>query len=738
MSRKKETTTMLTDEENDHVHHLFAHYHQLADTLHSSMNQTEAEDALTPVNMLAEAVQVALFKMLAQENHTDAADILSAVNMLSPDKESRKEARRGLIRLEATKTYPQWKPSIAQASAIQANVSHAPRFWKGWVTQTREEGEMHLVLSWEQGYDYSEARLLIFVLDYWEDGVEDCVVEIDSKRHIDESMERLRTELVDRPIVDCTPAEGKRLLQEALSVNMWHGKLPHSNYRNNLPLINKLLLQNTTDLGEDHDRTFINHELEDQEVSINFLGAWSMGDYGLAYDLLAHNSAGRDEISREKWIVQHRAWFDEAHPTRMELGFVHERERSQSALWLPPSSIGGRSSTHKEIEVGWSLELSDTPLSGTLKEMPLGTAINKDTGRRWFWTSYTLVREQDAWRIQHITDEGAHAQGLPIIQLQQRIKEQEEAIEQRFQQRETDPQQFVEEVSWRLTQLLHYSDALIALLPLDEHVLDEAYQHSIITGNPERIQIYLERRAQRFPNNRVDALRRLGAILTSLAYRYDNPEMQARRQHLLSRAEDMLKQAVATDQSASSHTVLGELFLSQGWNDEAESEFHKAQEASPAQAEQATIEAGLGNIAMRREHVEEAIPHYQHVIEINQTYPGIWFSLGFAHRQLGHFAEAEASYQHAIQVEPTDIRPYSEIIAIAMKQGDKQKAREIAEQSVIVNPDSAPLHAILASVLFEVGDQRAAQQQLAEAESIDPQQRIVQSVRQHLSTAKKK
>ncbi len=179
------------------------------------------------------------------------------------------------------------------------------------------------------------------------------------------------------PLVDCTLAEGKRLLEEALSVNAWRGTTPHKDYRNRQQLINSLILE-ADDLGQDRNLSFINPELTEAEVAINFIGAWSMGDYGLAYDLLTDGSSVREGLSRDEWVERRRAWSDEAHPTRMELGFVHEREQAQSALWLPTSITSSRQGTRKEIELGWSLELTETPLSGTLSEMPLGTAVNKD------------------------------------------------------------------------------------------------------------------------------------------------------------------------------------------------------------------------------------------------------------------------------------------------------------------------------------------------------------------------
>jgi tetratricopeptide (TPR) repeat protein len=679
---------------------------------------------------------LAFLKALSKENTAPAADLLAAINALSPDKEARKEARRSLIRLEASKIYPQWTPPIAHTPAVQVNLPNPPRFWKGRVTQTREEGEIQLCLCWEQGYDYGEARALLFLLDFWHDGVKDFIIETGGKRRVNEYIQDMQNKLPGVPFVDCTLAEGKRLIEEALSVNAWRNAAPHQDYRNNLSTVNNLILRaDTTD--NDSGLSFINPELEVQEVVVNFLGAWSLGDYGLAYDLLTPNSPVRANLPRDEWIDLHRAWADEAYPARMELGFVHERERSQSALWLPPS-IGGSAPGRKELEVGWSLELTDTQLNGTLKEMPMGTAINKDTGRHWFWTSYTLVRAQNAWRIQQATDEGATIQALSIPELQKRIKEYENASEDLINQRDRPLEERMEELAWRLTQLLHYYDATIARLPLDRQVTDDAYQRAILMGNPERMAVYLDRLAQRFPENRVDTLRRLGATLAELAHKYEARELQARHEHLLARAETALRDALAVDNSALNRTLLAELLISQERNEEAENLFLSAKEQHPSRDEEASIEAGLGALAMRQERFAEAIPHYQRVIELRPDYPGAWFSLGFAQRLLGRLDDAEESYQRAIQADPGDIRAYSELIAIAMNQSDKQKARAFAEQGVQANPNSAHLHAMLSSVLFELGDQRAAQRQLAQAEAIDPNLDIVQSVREYMHKARKK
>src|SRR5437016_714812 len=136
MSRKKESDTLISQEDTAQVQNLLVRYHQIAHYLHQSTNQEQAEAALTDIATLSENAQIALLKALSRENNTDSADILTAMNALSPNKEIRKEARRSLIRLEATKKYPQWTPPIARTPAVTVNVPNPPRFWKGVVTQS--------------------------------------------------------------------------------------------------------------------------------------------------------------------------------------------------------------------------------------------------------------------------------------------------------------------------------------------------------------------------------------------------------------------------------------------------------------------------------------------------------------------------------------------------------------------------------------------------------------------------
>jgi tetratricopeptide (TPR) repeat protein len=571
------------------------------------------------------------------------------------------------------------------------------------------------------------------VLNYWEDGVKGLSVRVGNRRTINERINELRTHLPNNAVVDCTLAEGKRLIEEALSVNAWRNVEASQDYRKHLPILNKLIFQ-ATELGEDSGNTFITPEQETQEVLVNFLGAWTFGDFGLAYDLLTEDCEIRDNLSRDEWIKQHRQWYEEAKPLRMELGFVHDIPAQQGALWLPSSM--SRTVEKKDVEVGWSVELLDTPLSGTLKEMPFATAINKETGRSWFWTSYSLIRVNNAWRIQKVVDEGLALQGATTDDLQKRVKEQEELLEQFIQQQRQDPnlnlETFLETVSWRLAQLLHFYDTLIPQLPLDYELCKQAYGSAVLSGDAERKMIYGERMTQRFSEDRADNLRRLGSALAAIGDLDAERGMDARAHHLLKRAEETLREAISIDEDALSYVLLGELLISVGRHAEAETELLKAKERPHTEKVEASIEAGLGSIAMEGDQMAEAITHYQRVSELDADYQDVWFNLGFAHRLLGQMDEAEQNYLRAIEADPQDTRPYGELTVIYGNREELDKAVDLLERGLCTMPSSAILHALLASTLNEQGNRREARHHLATAESINPELKLVQLVKEQM------
>jgi tetratricopeptide (TPR) repeat protein len=737
MTAKKQMDSSVSQGNNAQIQRLLEQRHEIAEALHSSTSRAQAETALAEFTNIDEAGQLALLKALAKQHDTDAADILLAINELTANKAIRKESRRALIQLAGEKIYPGWTPE-PEPGLTPLAVANPPRFWKGFVTEMREEGEVELVLCWEQGFEYGEARMMVFLLDFWQEGIKDFWTEVGSKRRIDTRVQELNEKFASASetnikMTDCTLAEGRRLIQEALSVNSWRGTSPHKDYRHYLPSVQQLVL-NAPDVGVDRGRTFIKPGLEPDEIVANFIGGWSLGDFGLCFDLHASTSPLLEGLSRDEWVDLRRKWADEAHPARFEPRFIRERELSQQAIWLPGSYLSDRFSSQREVDTGWSLELTDTPLSGTLLEMPMGTAVYKETRRHWFWTSYTLAQEEGEWRIQRMTDEGARAQGLSIAELQQRIKEHDDRIHEIVETHQpTDPgvQQYYEEILWRGIQALHYDDALLVKLSLDRMIYDEAFSRARGLGLSERAIVYLEGIVQRFPKDYDigKILLNLGASQADLAEQYERLGMTERSKRFFDLAEASLRKSIEADNAALGHIMLAELLMARDQEEEAIAELQLARSLTSNTNEEAQIEFDLASIAMVEEKYDEALSHFKRVAEINPDYEGIWLNIGLAYRAQQNLVDAEVQFRRALEANPKDLAAYAELISLYISTRQSTKAYETAEQGLRYYPDSAILHALLAAIYLDKGDRRRAQAELEEAERINPDLEIVQSVR---------
>ena len=244
MAKKKDTVQHISQEEYAHVQCLLEHTHTLAQQLHTATEREQAEAALTEINTLSENAQIVLLKALAKERHTDVADVLLAINELGAQKGVRKEARRALIQLEGVRIYPSWSvPLGSQTVAVQGLEDDvAYRFWKGFVTDSIEVGEAQLLLCFEREDDPSTVRVLGFLLEFYHDGVKDAFTRLESKRSFEKSIDRMSARLSDIPMKQCSFAEGRELLLDALTVNEHSRTRPHRDYRMNLSLIQRLVL----------------------------------------------------------------------------------------------------------------------------------------------------------------------------------------------------------------------------------------------------------------------------------------------------------------------------------------------------------------------------------------------------------------------------------------------------------------------------------------------------------------
>lgn len=748
MAKKKDTSIPVSQEDTARAQQVLEQFHKIANSLHTSSSRTEAETALADINNLPEAVQMALVKALSKERHVDAADVLVAVNELGRSKAVRKEARRSLIRLEEGRIYPAWRAQVDRSPTIDFTAI-PPRFWKGFVTDTFESGEVELLLLWELGENYSQTRILGFLLEFWHDGIKDFFTEVAGKRHAEEHIAELHAHH-GLNVVDCTLADGRRLIQDALAVNKRYGTIPYRDYRTNYSLVKQLVLD-ATDLGED---TGIGSQVQDEaissprqgmtpeEVVTTFVESLALGDYELAYELLSSDSSIREELSQEEWVERRRAWAEEAEPADLKPEFLHEIETKHGGIWLPSRFRESSSSTRKEFDAGWSIVISDTPLSEGIKELPMATAINTVTDRHWYWARYTLVQDQDEWRIESMSDEGANAHNLPAAELQERLAEQDKQLEQitkKHKPTDPDSEYYLEEILWHVGQFSHYSDALIAKMPYDRSVYEQASANLLALKQLERGIIYFEPRVLRFDEKKSENLLGLASFQMQLRESLlDEEEVEASERYE-ELAEANIREALAIQDTYLGHLLLAEL-LKEDYErlDEAEDHLQqaKALNTSPSQDIEFTIENNLGEVAMEQEQYDKALQHFQRAAEIFPDSTETWNDIAEAYNLLDNVEEAEANYRHAIELEPDNVDFYVTLSRMFLEHDQLDKSREVLEEGLQANPDSAELRAFLALAISEGGDYRKAEELLEEAERINPDLEMVEMFRMLLNVNK--
>jgi tetratricopeptide (TPR) repeat protein len=826
----KQASPALSQEEQSQIQQLLTQYDQIAQALHENTYQPDAEAALTPITTLSETAQIAYMKAISKEQTTAAADVLAALNALAPAKEVRKEARRALIRLEGTKTYPQWTPPPATPAPEEElpAVTNPPRFWKGLMTDTREMGEMQLILCWEQGADYKEVRMLGFLLEFWSEGVKDFFTEVSNKRHMENHLEHMRQEIAGTGIrlVSCSQAEGRRILQEAQEINAKRKTKPHRDFTRQLPMIRELILEAPEAEEEEEAIESVTSSaasrrripgipmmpqdildtffpgMANEEVVGDFIDAWSSEDYEMAYDLLASESPLRDGLSREEWVARREQWKQEAHPGNINVTFITEHdedleedleedfdedENEESDIVAETSEeraedLGEDEDLDDEpdsVETAWSLEFAETALTATLKEIPRASAYYKETGRHWFWASYTLVEEDGNLRIHGLIDEGTNALQLSVEELQQRMEKISQQAGKRLQDLENrlkededlddeddedendfaelededfndedeedededdeDDENFldalssVEEAMQIITRYMHYSDALIAQAPeTDPAQYRLAYDFARVAQDYERAAVYLQLLADNFPDQRGKTLRELTLVQLNLAYNYSQDEDKEKEEQFLTVAEATIREALTLDNSAQTLITLAQILIGQTKQiEEAESLLQQAEQRSPDEYGRALIEANWAKIEELRDQKELALQHYQRAAEISPTFPKIWINIGFLQYDLNQYEEAVQSLKRSVEVNPDDLEGYiglGEVYRNGLE--DYKNAEEILLQGLEIDDESADLLGSLAMVYIEQGNTSEAEPYLDTAEEIDPDSDFLKEVRE--------
>ncbi len=700
----------------------------LSQQLRQSSERAAAYQALAPIEQQPAAVALAFADALATRRAAEAADVALALAELSQHQALRKEARRALVRLRSAGIAPGFS-----VPAVEAAVAQRQRpFYLGYATQTREQGEMRLSLAWYENQTTGDVRGLAFLLEFWRDGVKDFfMTDVTTARRFQQEFSKSSRSGEQAPVVSCTLAQARQLVQEALEINAWRKTPLPDAYKRHYPTIRDLLFDAPIPEEEEQaavqegDRPWIAQHLEPEELVANALGAWSFGDYGLFYDLLADEHAARRAHTRAEFVEQRRQWADEADPASLRVLLIREQAAAQArGLWVPSGIQAGG---HKEIEAFWSLLLKDSPLGGQMEELPMATIINRETGRHWYWTGYTLAQQGGVWRISRQRDEGLLAQGMPIADLQQRVKElAEEAnqIEQIQPANEEEAEEATRNLFGTVATALHYNDALMARLPLDRAAYDQATLDARSIGQYERAAAYYQKMLDRF-GDRARLLTQLGIMQFLAGEREQQGGNQTGAQRWWDSASASLEEALTLAPTADTYQALAELRLRANRLEEAEQLIRQALELDASRAERW---GELGNIQMSRSEPRAALESYQQAAQRNPDLPGIYFYIGRAYRALNEPENARLAYEEAIRRNPNDTEAYNNLAAL-LEEREPEQAIAMVERAISLTPNVALYHANLAALLLKTGAIKRGKAELDLAERLEPSNPIVRQVR---------
>lgn len=809
-AKKAHTSPGLSPEEQAWVQQQLSDYPGYMQALQAATHARQVQEALSPLLAQSEPVQQALIQGLGKQITQEAADLLQALHELASTKELRKEARRSLLRLENAKITPHWQlPAEEQASSqpIAPQASNPPRFWKGFYTDTlAEEEAAEVILLWEEGDAYKEARIMGMTLDYRLHGIEDFFYEAHlSKRQAEKRLEYIRTQQFSGArFLPCTLPEVRHLMEDALDVLEEHGARAPIDFIRYQHIVDELILSSPDTEIENEDEEIMPKENElspfdmaqemqsffenffaagdlfDQTVE-EFFDAWSEGNYGEAYDLLAHDSPLRQGLERDAWVQLREQWRAEAQPANFRIlgleerledeeeeDFLDEEDELEEELDEDEDELDEDEDEEEldieaeegSVDVCWSLEMRHTPLSERLPELPKATAIYDVTGRHWFWSSFTVIDEGGEPRLVSHIDEGTQLQNLSDEELEARSDELIQRYERLLEKMGIDeegnrivPEESENEENEELlfaqtlaglqkgitltTKYLHHLDALIARHPEDKtDQYQQAASQAEASQDLERAAYYLQAMVDRQPELATKALISLANIQQRLAQVADQDEERSSRFFKL--AEQNLHGSLEKERS-----VLGLILLAQQLSheyakfDEAEKLLHEAEQLTPNANEALMIAVNEGMIEEYRNHIPQAIEHYQRATTITPDFPNLWNNIGYLQLNLEQYDEAEKSFLQSVEHDPTNTEAYVHLADLYVQvREDIDGAEDVLLQGLEINDDDIGILGKLTEVYIQKGELKEAEQYLDAAEEISPDSAFVQELRASFDEAR--
>jgi tetratricopeptide (TPR) repeat protein len=128
----------------------------------------------------------------------------------------------------------------------------------------------------------------------------------------------------------------------------------------------------------------------------------------------------------------------------------------------------------------------------------------------------------------------------------------------------------------------------------------------------------------------------------------------------------------------------------------------------------------LAEALLQKGRVDEAIAHYQKVLEVKPDYAQAHYDLALALRQKGRVDEAIAQYQYALQINPGYAEAHNNLAEALLQKGRVDEAITQYQKILQIKPDSANAHFNLAIALRQKGRVDEAIAQYQQALQINP------------------
>ncbi len=120
-----------------------------------------------------------------------------------------------------------------------------------------------------------------------------------------------------------------------------------------------------------------------------------------------------------------------------------------------------------------------------------------------------------------------------------------------------------EEMMWVTTRAMHYTDALIKQTPDDSSLYEMGYDQATAIQENERAAAYIEMQAERFPDIRGEALRKLAMAQFNIAKTYEDNNDLEQSYSFIAEAEKTLRTSIAIENVPMGYILLAETLIAQ-------------------------------------------------------------------------------------------------------------------------------------------------------------------------------